>query len=151
LPEAPASAPAPASVVINIKVEPAEAQVRVDGATIAAPFSGEFRQGATLHRIEASASGYEAVAQLVPFDADRTIEIVLERSSGSTRRVATRTRGAPEKQANEAITELPVIKPVTVPEPPAAPAIVPGADISSVRSKQDTIQIDTADPYATGK
>jgi serine/threonine-protein kinase len=79
------------SVSITLVALPADARASLDGVPLELPFTGTFRRESALHRLELSALGYRDVKQFIAFDADKTIEIALERAH-ATRRVAERLR-----------------------------------------------------------
>jgi serine/threonine-protein kinase len=162
---APAALPpqqAASNAIVHIETVPADAQLHVDGVVVAAPFRGEFARSAALHRIEASAPGYQSVARLVAFDGDQTVQLSLERAAlarGSAREQnqesASRRSAHPRSIAAShdlatASAPSPEPRPSSGEAPAAAPAaIAPGADLEANRGKGLQNAIDTADPYAT--
>jgi eukaryotic-like serine/threonine-protein kinase len=81
-PERPVS-PAPnrvdTTVSLRVGIEPAQAQVSLDGVPLSLPFTGNFQRDGALHRLEASADGYRPLRQFVAFDEDRALALQLER------------------------------------------------------------------------
>lgn len=115
-PVSPAAALAPAYVTIQVKASPKDAQVVIDGAPIALPFSGAFAMSAALHRIEASAPGHKPAVQLVAFTQDQTVELRLTPiAETAQRRAGSRARDA---EAHAAL-------------PPAAGASQPASEAPS--------------------
>ena len=67
------------TVEVSIRVEPASARIRFDGAELERnPFVGRFPRDGAQHRVEASGPGYQTSVILVMLDQDREVEIQLE-------------------------------------------------------------------------
>jgi hypothetical protein len=86
-PKPPAVAPAPAApsadeaeVRIQVRVQPATAQLFLDGAPIANPFDGRFVRSAARHKLEARAAGHKSEAQWIAFDHDHSLDLALGRA-----------------------------------------------------------------------
>jgi serine/threonine protein kinase len=138
-----AVAPARETVRIHIEVWPASASVTLDGSRLPKmPFTGELVKDGTMHHVQASLDGYETQKIMLPFDAPREVNIVLEHRSSR-----------PHKRASPSVAAAP-----TPPEP-SAPAVVaqepkktsaepaPGSDLNSTKPRVRT-GIDVRDPYA---
>ncbi|HEX6244933.1 MAG TPA: serine/threonine-protein kinase [Polyangiales bacterium] len=138
----PEAAPAPAerTVTLTVEASPPTAHVMLDGAPLPKlPFSGSFRQSDALHHLEASAEGYQAVRQLVTFEQDREIKIILVAQPPAA-------RARPVKRPSAGHTEAAAPTPAA-PSAPAAstPAFEPGGDLKvKVRHRK----VDLEDPYA---
>ena len=90
--EAPPAAPAPVQEVkvgspeteekvrVTLSSTPASARVTLDGVVVALPFSGELARDGSLHDVRATAPGFLPFRQLVGFDRDRQLDIVLQRA-----------------------------------------------------------------------
>ena len=71
---------APNDVRIEVKVDPADAQLLLDDAPIANPFDGHFARSDAQHKLEARAPGHKTEAQWIAFDHDRRIDLQLGRA-----------------------------------------------------------------------
>jgi serine/threonine protein kinase len=151
-PPAPSATPvpeqaAPVVVSLSIQVTPSDAKVTLDGAPLATPFSGKFRKDEALHHLEIEAEGYRPSKQLLAFDADRVVEIALERAhervgGAPPSRRARQSERAPSAVASEAPAS----------EPKAAPAadesFQPGGDLKTTKPRISRGYVDALDPYA---
>jgi hypothetical protein len=128
-----------ATVIIDLKVWPPDAQVTLDGAPLSLPFSGEFRKSAAVHHLEASAQGHRFLRRSVVFEQDQVIELALEPlplpPQPARRPQVARAPSAPAPSS-----------PPVVARPPEEPA--PGTDLPA-RAARKRGTLDMADPYAT--
>jgi hypothetical protein len=82
-------------VRVSVVAYPNDAQLFLDGRRIDNPFVQELAANNDSHRLEASADGYQASAQVVSFERD--VQVVLELQKSGTLR---RTRGAVARPAS---------------------------------------------------
>jgi hypothetical protein len=137
-------------LALEIRVSPEDAKVTLDGAPITTPFTGKFRQDGSLHHLEVNAEHYRSAKQLVSFDGDHVIDVVLERAHEHVpNAIARRVRGA-DKPAPAS----PIEAPARAEAPPPARSVEssgmePGADLKSGRPRISRRNIDAVDPYST--
>jgi serine/threonine-protein kinase len=133
--DAAAAVPTAASDVVTVKVsvDPADAQISVQGVVVAEnPYEGRFRRGDPDIRIEVTAPGHEPAARFVRLDDDQSLEIRLDRSrTGTTVR---RDAGAVRDTAST---------PEPPPPPPADAGAPPPRDTGPAAPP-----IDTDNPFA---
>jgi len=139
--------PAPPDTIrAQVTVQPAHAEVRLDGLLLQLPFHGELPRDGTLHTVRATAPGHLPSRQLVGFDRDRTLDIVLQPAA----------RARPSKPVSDADREqtAPLRDPAT-----AQAELSRRADESRESSRELPVGskrvstgvshgIDTEDPYA---
>ena len=122
-PAKPAPLPAPAQPTtahVTIKAAPPDAQISLDGAKVPNPFDGNFQRNDVRHEIVVKAPGHRSESQWVTFEADRTVEVTLQKGSGTheSKKVALPTlpKAPDEKAATPAekptVAEKPAQKPV---------------------------------------
>jgi serine/threonine-protein kinase len=70
---------APDEVRVQVRVQPATAQLFLDDAPIANPFDGRFARSDARHKLEAKAPGHKSEAQWIEFDKDRAVDVELGR------------------------------------------------------------------------
>jgi serine/threonine-protein kinase len=68
---------APDEVRVQVRVQPANAQLFLDDAPIANPFDGRFARSDARHKLEARAPGHKSEAQWIAFDHDRSVDVAL--------------------------------------------------------------------------
>jgi hypothetical protein len=68
---------APDEVRVQVRVQPATAQLFLDDAPIANPFDGRFARSDARHKLEARAPGHKSEAQWIAFDHDHTVDVEL--------------------------------------------------------------------------
>ncbi len=76
-PVAPTKTTAPDEVRVQVRVQPANAQLFLDDAPIANPFDGRFARSDARHKLEARAPGHRSEAQWIAFDHDRAVDVSL--------------------------------------------------------------------------
>ncbi len=77
----------PGRVRLRIRVTPGDAEIRLDGALIQAPFDADVQEGRALHELKVTAAGYEDYREMLTYDGDRSVTVALERrEAGNTRR-----------------------------------------------------------------
>jgi len=64
-------------VRVQVRVQPANAQLFLDDAPIANPFDGRFARSDARHKLEARAPGHKSEAQWIAFDHDRSVDVAL--------------------------------------------------------------------------
>jgi serine/threonine protein kinase len=64
-------------VRVQVRVQPAAAQLFLDGAPISNPFDGHFQRSNASHKLEARAGGHRSEVQWIAFDHDRTLDLAL--------------------------------------------------------------------------
>jgi serine/threonine protein kinase len=139
------------AVSLTIKVRPDTANVMLDGVSIGAPFSGQFRKDTSLHHLEISGPGLRPVKQLISFERDLSLEIALEP-------VPERSPPPPSRRSNNNKNDKPVAQqtpsaPARTEEPAPAPNPSPsgvgyGEELKPGRSRAGRGSIDSTDPYA---
>ncbi|MDC0745775.1 serine/threonine protein kinase [Polyangium mundeleinium] len=120
-----------AMVEIKVRAIPAQAEIFLDGAHLPTnPFTGKFPADGASHRVHAEARDHRSAAQIVTFDKDAKLELVLEPKSGAAQATPTTTSDDPPEE------------PAATPTPPPSPA--PAA--TSTRAKR---KLGDADPFNT--
>jgi serine/threonine-protein kinase len=76
----------PEAAALIIKTTPANAQLSIDDAHVPNPFSGKFPRGDMRHRLVVKAPGYRTEAEWIIFDGDKTIDVTLQKGSGTHER-----------------------------------------------------------------
>ena len=71
------TAPAEDDVHVQVRVQPATAQLFLDGAPISNPFDGHFQRSNASHKLEARAGGHKSEVQWIAFDHDRSLDVAL--------------------------------------------------------------------------
>jgi serine/threonine protein kinase len=69
----------PQTVDLIIHVSPSSAQITIDGATVANPFHARYPKDDHVHRITASADGFETKSEALSFVSDVAIDLGLDR------------------------------------------------------------------------
>ena len=87
---------APDEVRVQVRVQPATAQLFLDEAPIANPFDGRFARSDARHKLEARAPGHKSEAQWIAFDHDHNVDVAL----GALPRVAA-PASPPKKPADD--------------------------------------------------
>ncbi|MDI3287164.1 serine/threonine-protein kinase [Polyangium sp. 15x6] len=121
-----------AMVEIKVRAIPAQAEIFLDGAHLPTnPFTGKFPADGASHRVHAEARDHRSAAQIVTFDKDAKIELVLEPKGGAAQ--ASNTTTGEESPEEPAAT--------STPPPTPAPAAT-----SSTRAKR---KLGDGDPFHT--
>lgn len=135
------SPPSIRQVLITLRASPELARISVDGSpprkpplVLQVPSDGQ------AHQVVASASGYQDKVTSVTFDADQTVELVLEPVSRSTRTNAPHV--APERGPAQPRAKV-------VPPPKEAPPYAPG-ELPPVVEKSPR-PLDANNPFAQAK
>jgi serine/threonine-protein kinase len=92
----PVQPPTVATAQVRIKTVPADAVVLLDEAKVSNPFDGKFARGDVKHRIVVKAPGYRTEAEWITFEADRDLEIKLEKGGGTHERGTKPVAATPE-------------------------------------------------------
>jgi hypothetical protein len=144
-----ANAPAPAlhldeaTIKLAINVLPSDATVTLDGAPLPRlPFEGTFRRARGLHHLEVRAAGYQTVKQLIAFDLDRELSMVLRPLPASPKERAKRPSSAAVEVAPPAPTATP---PAVQPVDMGGEEAVPGVELKT-RPRRPNFELN--DPYA---
>ncbi|MET0283845.1 MAG: serine/threonine-protein kinase [Polyangiales bacterium] len=95
------------TIELRVIVDPPQARVTLDGVPLSLPFQGAFAKDDANHRIEASADGFRALKQFVPFDQDRALMLKLERSTGARRNLLDRL----VERAGDTEPDAPIVAP----------------------------------------
>jgi serine/threonine-protein kinase len=144
-----------ALVGLQLKVTPEDARVNLDGATLAMPFSGQFRKDLALHHLEITSPGYRGQKQLIKFDQDRALEIVLERlpeRAPQPQPVVRRGRSNEKQSAQAAEPTAKPEQPAPAASPPSGePPAAAGDNGKDLKPRITRGRIDSNDPYSTGK
>jgi hypothetical protein len=112
------------TVVVRVSAQPAEAEIRVDGAKVSNPYEGRFRRGGPAVRVQVSAPGYAGAVRSVSLDADQDVRIVLTRSATSA------SREPPATTSTASDSPSPHLPPGP-PPPPDAAGHRPGIDTNN--------------------
>jgi serine/threonine protein kinase len=82
---APPAAPlAPDTLDLSVRVTPASAQITIDGASVVAnPFHARYPRDGQVHRVAASADGYDTKLEDVKFSNDVSIDVSLNRQASA--------------------------------------------------------------------
>ncbi|HVK70537.1 MAG TPA: hypothetical protein VM694_39055, partial [Polyangium sp.] len=123
-------------VELKVRAIPAQAELFLDGAHLPTnPFTGKFPADGASHRVHAEARDHRSAAQIVTFDKDTKLELVLEPKSGAA-------------QASNTTGDDPPEEPAATPTPPPSPA--PAATNTRAKRKLgDADPFNTAAPTAT--
>jgi serine/threonine-protein kinase len=73
-------------VMLKITTRPADAEIRIDGATVTNPYDGRFRRGGPDVKVEITARGFDPVVQLVSLTEDHALDLELQRRTNTPRR-----------------------------------------------------------------
>jgi serine/threonine-protein kinase len=84
------------SASLRVRTVPADAQLFLDDAAVANPFSGKFPRNDVKHRLTVKAAGYRSESEWLTFEADRTVTIALQKGSGTHEKKPTETAQQPE-------------------------------------------------------
>jgi len=153
---APSTLPPPAAVEpppgvptidLSISAEPATATLFLDGTRLDSnPFQADVQANGEMHRLRATAEGFVDHEQLIVFDRDRRLNIVLEEAPdeaprGMRRGMRTARVGtaAPADPAEE-------VAPPPLPPPPPPPAMMTIEATTTMQGRQPR-QIDETNPY----
>ncbi len=152
--------PEPAGVELVIQVTPATATIAIDDAEVAGnPFRGRYRMDGLMHRIRASAPGFEDSMRDVSFSGNIQLQLELKREPKGQPSASRRVQRAPNPRVRPAerlpsppspTTSLPpvgppppVVQPTTTPTAPATDQINPNGGQRPRRT------IDSKNPYGT--
>jgi serine/threonine-protein kinase len=153
--ETPPAPPAPASlaplppepggspelVELVVHVSPSFAKVAIDGTPVTRnPFRASYPKGGEVHRITASADGYESKSQSVSLTSDVAVELSLNRNQWQSPPPVRRTAAAPPPAAVSP-------RPPANPQPPKPPIAPTAGDIDSAGGRKPLRPIETRDPY----
>ena len=132
-PAMPPPAP-PASAHLTVRVTPAEAALRVDGALVDNPYHVQLSPGA-IKRVEASLAGYHTELRELRVDRDQELELELKktpeaqlaqdepRAGSSERRHRRKAEPATSSAQPASAAQLEPSVPRSLPEEPAGPAM----------------------------
>jgi len=143
-------------VLLEINVTPATAQLTIDGVSVGAPFSGQFRKDPSLHLVEALAEGYRPLKQFVKFERDQTLALALSRFS-APRRVGSSAGLAPapthgvEAAGPSPRRESTASAGESAPAAKPSPRALPGADIEVGSPAAGADDIYQQNPYRKPK
>jgi serine/threonine protein kinase len=135
-------------VELVVRATPATAKVVIDGTTATRnPFRASYPKGGEVHRITASADGYETKSESVTLTSDLVVELSLNRNvwqppPAPARRTATAPQPVPPPRATTVQTRL--APPPTQPQTPIAST---GGEVDSAGGKMPLRPIETRDPY----
>jgi serine/threonine-protein kinase len=133
---APTAPSAPTASHIRIRTDPADAEVRIDGALVANPFDGSFARSTVGHRIDVHAAGHKDESRWLAFDDDHDFDFALAPE------LAAKPAGTPEhlrttKQAPSTKQAVPTTTTVAT-KPPAGTPPAAGSATSSQPPVPDT-------------
>lgn len=143
IPTPPASAPPAAARTVSFKVDvsPGAARVTLDAVPLGRlPFVGSFQSTGEVHRLEASAAGFQSEKQLVVFDRDQSISIALRPSAAPSR---AHVRHSVAATTTDVTPALPAPSPLHTASPHSEEP-EPGAELKTRPRQRD---FDTTDPY----
>ena len=123
-------------VRVRIEVEPADAELRLDGRLLPGnPFLAVFPREGNIHELSATADGYRDEKQVVQFNRDVDVKITLRRQKGATHAVIGRA-AAPSAARPSPDTH------------PTATSVEPGMDLQGRPDNRSRRNIDEKDPYS---
>ncbi len=149
LPADPAGAPELVELVV--RATPASAKVAIDGSLVARnPFRASYPKGGEVHRITASADGYETKSESVALTSDLVVELSLNRNAWQPPPPA--SPPLPRRTATAPQPALPTRAVTVQPKPPQptqaqAPIASTGGEVDSAGGKVPLRPIETRDPY----
>jgi hypothetical protein len=85
----------PVTAQLSVKTVPADAQLLLDEAPVANPFSGKFPRGDVRHHLTVKAAGYRSESQWIVFDADHELTVTLEKTIDTAKRPPETKAGKP--------------------------------------------------------
>ncbi len=149
----PLEAPPPELVALVVRASPPSAKITVDGTPEPQnPFSASFPKGGELHRITATADGYEPKSESVLLASDVAIDLSLDRAGSQPSAPRRVNAQPPPPVANRRPAAAPP-KPVAAPPPklPAVQATIAstGGEVDSAGGRMPLRPIETRDPYGT--
>jgi serine/threonine-protein kinase len=150
---------APATIRLSVSVSPAAAEVLIDGEPMPSnPFLGSFPRSTTMHRVRATAQGYEPKERLVSFDEDVMLDLNLTPRStpASSWRAAPAATKPPPAHAPHERPPVPPTRAATTPPPTSAPPPPRSTAPLDIQPRTDGERprrrvIDTANPYGDDK
>lgn len=144
-------------VELVVRASPSFAKVAVDGEPVGRnPFRASYPKGGEVHRITASAEGYESKSESVSLTSDLVVELSLNRSVWQPPSPPRRAAPAPQQLGSPAkppATAQPQ-KPATI-QPQRAPiqlpqqATSPVSEVDSAGGRKPLRPIETRDPYGS--
>jgi serine/threonine-protein kinase len=145
----------PELVDLAVRATPASAQITIDGANVLGnPFHAHYPRDGRIHRIVASADGYESRSEEVIFATDVSVDVSLSRRAGGAQSQgvlpsnATLARAPVVRRA--AATATPAGSSVATPEaPPVPPTAAARTDINAAGGRVPLRPISTSNPYET--
>jgi eukaryotic-like serine/threonine-protein kinase len=160
---APAEPPKATAIAVAIRVSPAIAKLSIDGKNVEGnPFSGQYPADELVHNVRATAPGYVAKSVAVPFNANVTLDLSLERVAApapppvraATRPPARITPVRTTQPARPAEPRTPESRPepaeTTRPESPSVQKPVP-THIDPAGGSKPRRPIDPNNPYGGGQ
>jgi len=144
-----------ASIYAELAVSPSHAVVHLDGIALTLPFTGQLPRDGRLHELHASAPGYHSLRQLVGFDRDRNLSIILA-PLRSEHRVSRRDSKTKRKTATSSDAPASTTAPAdpsasaTAPADASPEAIVPDSAPPTLApdARAPHLTLDTRTPYA---
>ena len=131
-------APAPELVDVTIRISPASAHIKLDGAIVGNPFHARYPKDDRAHTVSASADGYDSKSMAVSFAQNVDVEMDLERHAAPTYVVvAPPPRGGKRASAPAGTSD------VTPPPQPQTPT----PEVSPTGGHAPLRPIDTSNPY----
>lgn len=131
--------PTATEIELAISVNPAKAEITIDGKPVDNPFTGSFPKDDAEHKLVVGAKGYQTVERTLDFKTSRTLDLVLDKEKPVA---ITRPRiPAPRKEPAPAPEPAPA-------QPPPAPAPTPKpSSILGQPAPHKTRTIDDENPY----
>jgi serine/threonine protein kinase len=124
-------------VKLNIRVQPEDAEVLLDGARLnRLPFEAQVRRSSTMHTLEISAAGYEVHREMLTYDRDLSVRVKLVKEVHSSKRPS---HPDPRHAAPVASAHAP--EPVAPAQPAQreSPSVEPGMDFRRIAPPRPNI------------
>jgi hypothetical protein len=142
-------------VDIIVRVAPDSAQIAIDGFPVPNPFHARYPKDARVHRVTASADGFETRSESVTFGSDVTIELGLDHHAVASPSPAPARKSpspaplpvAPPPPPRVAGKHAPAAPPLPTAESSAQPAPSPKAEVSPQGGRAPLRPIATTNPY----
>lgn len=134
-------APANHTIKLNVSSSTPSVQVLLDGSLIPhLPFEAEVAKDNAIHKLVASAPGYQTMTQVLTLDRDRQVTLALLPVEESTS-----SRGRKGRQHTEAVTRAPVTSSSTT-STSETEEVLPGQEMESSKLR-GVEEINEEDPY----
>ncbi len=106
---------------VVIRATPPQAQLLLDGGKVGNPFDASFPRGDVRHELTVKAPGHRTETQWITFEVDRTLDVALQKGSG-THRVAALPTPPSKTPSPVAAVKPPETRPAEAKPPESKPA-----------------------------